>query len=71
MKYPTLDEVNQADIKQLLRWKMILHGPGYFALGMPGFSKILADEMAVFIRINARYKELWEVLESTLIGGGV
>ena len=71
MKYPTFKEIDQADLNQLSIWRKVLHGPGYFALGMPGFSKILADEMACFIRINKRYKELWDALESTLIGGKV
>ena len=60
MKYPTLKEVENADIEQLCRWQRFLDSPGYSAVNEPDeeFQKVKNAENEIWLLIRERIKEL-------------
>lgn len=60
MKYPTMEEVEKADHKQLSRWYRFLPSPGRSAIGKSHeeFYKFLGQESLVLERIVLRFKDL-------------
>lgn len=59
MKYPTLDEVEKADIVMLCRWHRFLRSPGISALddGTDDFEARMVIEKPIMDRIEQRVKE--------------
>ena len=60
MKYPTIEEVNQADIIQLLRWWRYLPSPGseYIGAEKEIFENGMKKEAEIIDIIGERMKEL-------------
>ncbi len=54
MSYPTLEQVEIADIYQLCRWTRFLPSPGISAIGGPEFEKIIKEEADIMKRIMER-----------------
>lgn len=55
MKYPTIEEVEQAGQEQLARWSRFLPSPGISAVGTPEFIESCTREVAVNTRIQERF----------------
>lgn len=58
MKYPTMNEVETANITDLCRWHRFLKSPGYSAAGLDGFESVLIREKKIIDRVNVRMKDL-------------
>lgn len=58
MNYPTMDEVNAADRRQICEWNRFLPSPGTRAIGRDGFESVMRDEAKIMDRIVERLKEL-------------
>lgn len=68
MQYPTIEEVEAAEIMQLCKWQRFLPSPGSIAihnsqrrsspLDAARVQKAIDDEVKIINRINARVKEL-------------
>ena len=60
MKYPTLEEVEQADIVQLCSWTRFLHSPGESAIRESDeiFSNTMKEQACILKRIMERKEEL-------------
>ena len=68
--YPTIEQVDQADIVQLCRWSRFLESPGRWAIGSTKFNERLTVETNIMNRILERQKELggWTPEISRLVG---
>lgn len=55
MKYPTLEDVEKANHRQLCVWWRFLPSPGMGDAGKPTFDEALTREMAVMKRLEERY----------------
>lgn len=58
MKYPTLEEVETADIVQLCRWYRFLKSPGESAVGDKDYTKFLKEELKIMNNIILRQTKL-------------
>jgi hypothetical protein len=58
MNYPTLEEVEQADRRELAKWYRFLKSPGMAAVGRQNFQAALEAEGKVMDRIVARFKAM-------------
>ncbi len=58
MNYPTLQQVNEADIHQLSEWYRFLDSPGARAIGEPEFQEVLKSEKPIMDRIYDRFHAL-------------
>jgi len=58
MSYPTMKQVEEADIIQLCRWSRFLKSPGWSAVGQDYFHERLQEETKIMNRILERQKEL-------------
>lgn len=58
MNYPTLEEVEAADILQLASWYRFLPSPGLGAVGQSDFESTMGKEADILDRITARLQEL-------------
>lgn len=58
MTYPTLEQVNAADRRQVCTWYRSLASPGWWAVGKEDFREVLEREAKVMDRICERLKEL-------------
>ena len=57
-QYPTIDQVEAADLEQLCRWRRFLPGTGMSAAGTDSFQSLLEKEVEIISRICARITEL-------------
>lgn len=58
VKYPTLEEVEQANREQICRWWRFLKSPGQEAIGQPNFEQVLEQQKRIMDRIAERFQEL-------------
>ena len=58
MQYPTLEQVEQADRRQLCIWSRFLPSPGMSAIGTDKFQEVLDAEAPINKRIGQRLQEL-------------
>lgn len=58
MNYPTLQQVEAADRKQLGEWYRFLKSPGWAHLNEPNFRQKLEEETAIMDLIVSRFKQL-------------
>ena len=56
--YPTIDEVNKSDRRQICAWYRYLPSPGSSAIGQPHFQMTLEREVVIMDRIVERFHEL-------------
>ena len=56
--YPSIEEVEAADQKQLANWYRFLSSPGSRAVGEPDFESVLQREKIVMDRICERFAEM-------------
>jgi hypothetical protein len=56
MKYPTMEEVEQASHVQLAKWYRFLPSPGSIAVGNSNFEEILSAECKIADRIAERFR---------------
>jgi len=72
MSYPTLEQVEIADIEQLCRWTRYLPSPGMSAINAKNFEPIVKKEADIMKRIMERQTELggWTPEISKRIGWG-
>lgn len=56
--YPSMEQVEAADIVQLCRWTRFLPSPGLGAVGKVNFEVVLGVESAILHRIIERQSEL-------------
>lgn len=57
MNYPSLDEVEAADLRQLCKWYRFLPNPGTGGIGSTEFNAVLETESAIMNRIAERWYE--------------
>lgn len=57
-EYPTLEQVNAADRKQLGEWYRFLPSPGMNHLNSSDFTKHLEQEAEIMDRIVDRFREM-------------
>lgn len=58
MNYPTIEQVNTADRRQICSWVRFLPSPGAGAVGKSNFDEVLNREAPIMDRICERLKEL-------------
>lgn len=58
MRYPTLEEVENADREQLGNWYRFLPSPGWDSLNEANFNEIMQQEAKIMTRIVERFKEM-------------
>lgn len=59
MKYPTLEQVENADRNQLGEWYRFLESPGWSHLNDPDkFYEVMKNEVKIMDRIVDRFKEM-------------
>ena len=58
MKYPTMQEVEEASRYRLCVWTRFLPSPGTSHIGQPDFQSVLDREVPINKRICERLKEL-------------
>ena len=57
MRYPTLDQINEANHEDICRWWRFLPSPGSSVIGTGKFGESLEDEVLLMNRIAERLKE--------------
>lgn len=72
MRYPTLEEVEEASHRQLGEWCRFLPSPGMGAIGAAGFSDAIDKDASIMRRILERFGEAggWNPQLSKDIGWG-
>lgn len=58
MNYPTMKQVEEADVRQLATWYRHLRSPGQEAIGEPDFALVLEVQAEVMNRICDRFFNL-------------
>lgn len=58
MRYPKINEVEDASRMQLCRWHRFLPSPGQSAIGNSNFNEVLEHEAKIQSRISERLAEL-------------
>lgn len=58
MKYPTIEEVNNADRITICRWYRFLKPPGSEVVEDSNFYEVLDTEVKIMNRIHKRFNEL-------------
>lgn len=56
--YPTIEQVEKADMIQLAKWKKFLPAPGMIGMSTPNFSITLKEETTILERIKQRLEEI-------------
>jgi hypothetical protein len=64
LKYPNTQQVEHANLHQLVYWWRYLPGPGLEAVGQDNFNKLLEVEAKIMERIGERIKELGGITPS-------